>query len=42
MYLQEENVKSKVDTDRQPMPIPMFLMITPVIIPLVYPKTCLI
>lgn len=42
MYLWEENVKYRVDIGRQPMPVPMILMMIPVIIPLTYPKTCLI
>jgi len=42
MYIQEENVKYKVDIDRQPVPIPVILMIIPNIIRLIYPKTCLI
>lgn len=42
MYLQEENVKCKVDIDREFMPVSMTLMIIPLIIPLINTKTGLI
>lgn len=42
MYFQEENIKYKVDMDRQLMPVSMNLIIIPVIIPLINTKTGLI
>lgn len=42
MYFQAENVKYKVDMDRQLTPVSMNLIIIPVIIPLINTKTGLI